>query len=246
MARRRRNSTRRRKPASRAAAKRSFPILPVGIAAVAALGAYIFWSRSANAAPAPDLTAIGGGTGSTSGSTNIVRVSSATPDPQVRAAQQALIAKGYNVGSTGADGILGTNTRQAITRFQADNGLPQTGVLNDATRTALAGGSGAAADLGYTPVEQAPAAPSGTYTGLTSGNSPGFPGCTVVLRSSTFLRSTPDEINATAMFHEFFDGEHVILTGGKQGVMYEVLIPRTNESGWMNLGSAELLQCPGA
>lgn len=41
-----------------------------------------------------------------------------------KALQERLIALGYSVGPAGADGIMGRNTIAAITRFQADQGLP--------------------------------------------------------------------------------------------------------------------------
>lgn len=41
-----------------------------------------------------------------------------------KALQKRLIALGYSVGPAGADGVMGRNTIAAITRFQADQGLP--------------------------------------------------------------------------------------------------------------------------
>lgn len=41
-----------------------------------------------------------------------------------KALQTRLIALGYSVGPAGADGVMGRNTIAAITRFQADQGLP--------------------------------------------------------------------------------------------------------------------------
>jgi peptidoglycan hydrolase-like protein with peptidoglycan-binding domain len=43
---------------------------------------------------------------------------------QVRAAQEVLIALGYNLGSGGADGIAGSKTQAAIKKFREDMGLP--------------------------------------------------------------------------------------------------------------------------
>jgi lysozyme len=51
----------------------------------------------------------------------------------VRKVQQLLIAKGYDVGSTRADGDFGANTEAAVTRFQRDNNLPITGIVDPAT-----------------------------------------------------------------------------------------------------------------
>lgn len=41
----------------------------------------------------------------------------------VRDVQNALIARGYNVGTAGADNVMGSDTRNAIMKFQKDNGL---------------------------------------------------------------------------------------------------------------------------
>jgi hypothetical protein len=56
-------------------------------------------------------------------------------DSSVADAQNALNSKGYDAGA--ADGRMGPHTRAAIMKFQADNGLPQTGSLDGATRDAL-------------------------------------------------------------------------------------------------------------
>ena len=61
--------------------------------------------------------------------------SMAAPDGTVRAAQAALEAQGYSPGSI--DGQFGPNTHSALRKFQADKGLPQTGSLDSATKTAL-------------------------------------------------------------------------------------------------------------
>jgi hypothetical protein len=53
----------------------------------------------------------------------------------VRAAQRMLFQLGYDPGSI--DGKLGSNTRSALERFQADLGLEVSGVLDDGTITAL-------------------------------------------------------------------------------------------------------------
>ena len=47
------------------------------------------------------------------------------PDAKVKRAQSLLRANGYAPGP--ADGLMGRKTRQALKRFQADNGLPATG-----------------------------------------------------------------------------------------------------------------------
>ncbi len=51
--------------------------------------------------------------------------------------QQALIDKGYDIGSTGADGVIGASTIQAVNAFQRDNDLPVDRYLNIKTVEAL-------------------------------------------------------------------------------------------------------------
>ncbi|MYZ50483.1 peptidoglycan-binding domain-containing protein [Propylenella binzhouense] len=53
----------------------------------------------------------------------------APPDSRIMAVQRALEMAAY--GPLTPDGILGPQTREAITRFQADNGLPATGTIDD-------------------------------------------------------------------------------------------------------------------
>jgi len=53
----------------------------------------------------------------------------------VRSAQQSLNDKGYDVGPV--DGQLGPSTRNAVSRFQQAQGLPQTGELDSQTLSAL-------------------------------------------------------------------------------------------------------------
>lgn len=51
----------------------------------------------------------------------------------VKELQQALITLGYSVGSTGADGKFGTNTENALKKYQADHDEPVTGILDEET-----------------------------------------------------------------------------------------------------------------
>ena len=53
-----------------------------------------------------------------------------------RSIQQALIDKGYNVGTSGADGVFGAASKAALVKFQRDNGLP-VGNFNEETMKAL-------------------------------------------------------------------------------------------------------------
>lgn len=55
---------------------------------------------------------------------------------RIRQIQLALIAKGYSVGDAGADNVFGSDTKEALIKFQQDNGLPQ-GNLNMETMNAL-------------------------------------------------------------------------------------------------------------
>ncbi len=66
--------------------------------------------------------------------------SSSTPDPvssgTVRAVQEALRRQGHDIA---ADGIMGPRTVAALRSWQKVNGLPDTGMLDEATMSALPG-----------------------------------------------------------------------------------------------------------
>ena len=51
----------------------------------------------------------------------------------VRKMQEILMGLGYNVGSTGADGIFGKNTKAAVVEFQKKNGLTADGICGPRT-----------------------------------------------------------------------------------------------------------------
>lgn len=55
----------------------------------------------------------------------------------VKKLQQSLIKAGYDVGKTGADGILGKNTKAAIRKYQQDNGLVVDGIAGPKTLNSL-------------------------------------------------------------------------------------------------------------
>lgn len=58
----------------------------------------------------------------------------------VRELQKALIAAGYDVGSSGADGIIGEKTAAAIKAYQRDNGLSVDGIAGTQTQGSLRNG----------------------------------------------------------------------------------------------------------
>lgn len=58
-------------------------------------------------------------------------------DGNVVAIQKELIKRGYDVGPTGADGIFGKNTKNAVIKFQSDNGIKPTGFVGNITSKAL-------------------------------------------------------------------------------------------------------------
>jgi len=69
----------------------------------------------------------------------------------VRKLQNSLISAGYSVGSTGADGIYGPNTEQAVRNYQRAMGLQADGIAGTQTLSSLFGGEGARSSTGYDP-----------------------------------------------------------------------------------------------
>jgi predicted chitinase len=55
----------------------------------------------------------------------------------VRDIQTTLLGLGYNLGKYGVDGIFGDITLAALIKFQKDNGIPQTGIVDDETKKIL-------------------------------------------------------------------------------------------------------------
>lgn len=55
----------------------------------------------------------------------------------VQDVQKKLVALGYNVGSTGADGIFGNATKNAVIKFQGSVGISKDGIVGSQTLTKL-------------------------------------------------------------------------------------------------------------
>ena len=68
----------------------------------------------------------------------------------VKYCQQLLMALGYNVGATGADGIFGAKTETAVKAFQNNTGLTADGIVGPKTWEALENGQPAPAPLLWT------------------------------------------------------------------------------------------------
>ncbi|MBN9461166.1 MAG: peptidoglycan-binding protein [Burkholderiales bacterium] len=69
------------------------------------------------------------------GSTAAPKASAGQSSDTVRQAQEALEAKGHDVGT--ADGVMGPKTRTALLEYQKQQNIPQTGRLDQATLAAL-------------------------------------------------------------------------------------------------------------
>ena len=74
----------------------------------------------------------------------------------VRKLQQSLINAGYDVGSSGADGIYGQQTQDAVRRYQQAQGIDADGIFGEWTQGRLYGSSGSQQ-------QEAPKAPSYKY-----------------------------------------------------------------------------------
>ena len=74
----------------------------------------------------------------------------------VRKLQQSLMDAGYDVGSTGADGIYGQRTQDAVRRYQQAQGIDADGIFGEWTQGRLYGSSGSQQ-------QEAPKAPSYKY-----------------------------------------------------------------------------------
>lgn len=70
---------------------------------------------------------------------NVTNLSTGSKGEDVKKLQAALIDAGYNVGSTGADGVFGKNTQAAVKQYQKDNGLVVDGIAGKNTQGSLYG-----------------------------------------------------------------------------------------------------------
>ena len=71
----------------------------------------------------------------------------------VKTLQQTLRSAGYDVGSTGTDGIYGPITKAAVEKYQQDNGLKVDGIAGSETLGSLYGNSKATGTGGQTAAE---------------------------------------------------------------------------------------------
>ena len=68
---------------------------------------------------------------------SVTNLSKGSSGSEVKKLQEALINAGYDVGKTGADGVLGKNTEAAIKAYQKDNGLTVDGIAGKNTQGLL-------------------------------------------------------------------------------------------------------------
>ncbi|KZL89179.1 peptidoglycan recognition protein family protein [Clostridium magnum] len=80
-----------------------------------------------------------GAAGEISYSGYLIKMNSGVSDENVRIIQRKLIEKGYDVGSSGADGYFGEGTLEAVKKFQEDMGLEVDGVVGGNTWERLIG-----------------------------------------------------------------------------------------------------------
>ena len=91
----------------------------------------------------------------------------AKPDTRMQEAQRRLQARGYKVGAT--DGFANADTTAALKKFQRDNKLGETGLLDDPTFARLVpkAGASAAKSVAAKAAASAPAAPAVAVKPLT-------------------------------------------------------------------------------
>ena len=88
-------------------------------------------------------------------------------DPEVETVQRRLVALGYEPGTV--DGFLGRRTRSALRAFQRAHGLPPSGRIDAATRTALGLAAKPAPDSGTEAPAEAGAPEGGATRAATGG-----------------------------------------------------------------------------
>lgn len=76
-----------------------------------------------------------GSTTNTSTSSSVLKVGSR--GSAVQDVQKKLVALGYNVGSSGADGIFGNDTKNAVIKFQGSVGISKDGIVGSVTLAKL-------------------------------------------------------------------------------------------------------------
>lgn len=90
---------------------------------------------------------------------------------EIKQAQQQLKSQGLYNGPI--DGVLGPDTKTALSKFQQSNGLPQTASLDQATRARLMNGEGGATSgVGST---TAPSSSSSSMSGPSAGSTTSSP-----------------------------------------------------------------------
>jgi peptidoglycan hydrolase-like protein with peptidoglycan-binding domain len=82
------------------------------------------------------VKAAGGAAASATPSSSYVGLRVGSTGPAVTKLQQAIMATGLVVGG-GADGVFGQHTRRALLTYQRVNGLPQTGIVDEAVARLL-------------------------------------------------------------------------------------------------------------
>lgn len=121
--------------------------------------------------------------------------------------QQALVDAGYDVGSSGVDGIFGANTAAAVKKYQQDNGLAVDGIAGDDTLGSLYGTSSSTSP--NTSTTTSATAPATTQTPKTAtGNTTGK-GSPISVDPFTYADYAPSEVvqQANAILQQHKDSQ---------------------------------------
>lgn len=121
--------------------------------------------------------------------------------------QQALVDAGYDVGSSGVDGIFGANTAAAVKKYQQDKGLAVDGIAGDDTLGSLYGTSSSTSpNTSTTTSATTPATtePPKTATGNTTGK-----GSPISVDPFTYADYAPSEVvqQANAILQQHKDSQ---------------------------------------